>query len=177
MRPRAVSVTGAAFAVSAPDAAFALSTFGAGFGGGAEVATADAFGAGYNVSIGASGFNTKCRGDIAGGGRVCERGFNTTLLPFPPPGGWEAALPDAFGAEVSVSDSEGSLIGTLDSIAVKWPSVWVMTIRSPQSNLSLTRSSVSHVARTNCSDSLTGKRCPLSFGLICDVLKRYLMMY
>ena len=88
----AVSLAGAAFGVSAADAAFACSTFGAGFGGGAEVATADAFGAGYNVSIGASGLNTRCRGDI-GGGRVCERGFNTTLLPFPPPGGWEAALP------------------------------------------------------------------------------------
>ena len=83
----AVSLAGAAFGVSAADAAFACSTFGAGFGGGAEVATAVAFGAGYKVSIGANGRRTRCRGDI-GGGRVCERGVNTAFfLPVVPPGG------------------------------------------------------------------------------------------
>ena len=83
----AVSLAGAAFGVSAADAAFACSTFGAGFGGGAEVATAVAFGAGYKVSIGANGRTTKDRGDNVGG-RVCARDFNVILLmPVVPPGG------------------------------------------------------------------------------------------
>ena len=81
------SLAGAAFGVSAADAAFADSTFGAGFGGGAEVATAVAFGAGYKVSIGANGRTTKARGDSMGG-RVCARDFKIIFfVPVEPPGG------------------------------------------------------------------------------------------